>query len=262
MSKVVSIVNQAQSKGLKMDTGFMVSPGSEQIRATMERDGYIQALTAAGGQILANACGPCIGQWKRTDIDGNEENAILTSFNRNFKGRNDGKSKTMNFLASPELVTAMTLSGKLSFNPVTDPLTAADGSQFKLDPPSSQDLPPKGFIPGREAYQPLLSPPDSSISIDVDPKSTRLQLLDPFEPWSGTEFMGLKLLVKVKGKCTTDHISAAGQWLKYKGHLENIANNTLIGATNAFNGKVNSVLNEVTGKVGFVVTCGLMDNSH
>ena len=252
MSKAVSIAEQAKARGLNLQSGFMVTPGSEQIRATMERDGYIDSLSSIGGQVLANACGPCIGQWKRTDQETNEENAILTSFNRNFKGRNDGKTKTMNFLASPEIVTAMSFAGKLSFNPATDSLLDADGKTFMFKAPEAQDLPPRGFDSGRLSFKPLQAVPDASTQITVDPSSSRLQLLDPFEPWTGSEFSELRVLVKVQGKCTTDHISAAGPWLKYKGHLENIANNTLIGALNAFNNKVNSVVNEFTRQVTFI----------
>lgn len=248
MSRAASLARQAKEHGLKAKSGFFITPGSEQIRATVERDGQTDVLSQVGGQVLANACGPCIGQWKRTDLEKNEENSILTSFNRNFRSRNDGMSKTMNFLASPEIVTAMAFAGRLTFNPVTDTLTDASGKPFKFEPPSGQDLPEAGFIAGRESYKPPVGTrPNPEVHIDVDPKSSRLQLLEPFSAWNGQELKDMKVLVKVQGKCTTDHISAAGPWLKYKGHLENIANNTLIGATNAFNGKVNAVLNELTG---------------
>lgn len=197
---------------------------------------------------MANACGPCIGQWKRIDHDPSKESSILTSFNRNFKGRNDGSIKTMNFLASPEIVTAIAFSGKLSFNPVTDSLVDSNGKDFMLEPPICADLPSKGFTPGRDAYGSAIKTlPDASVQINISPDSDRLQVLEPFQTWDGHEFTDLRVLVKVSGKCTTDHISAAGPWLKYKGHLENLAKNTLIGATNSFNGKINSVFNELTG---------------
>ncbi|KAI7905709.1 aconitate hydratase [Cokeromyces recurvatus] len=242
MSRAASIAKQAIDAGIQIKSNFLVTPGSEQIRATIERDGQQKIFEAAGGQVLANACGPCIGQWKRTEKKG-EENAILTSFNRNFRSRNDGNAKTMNFLASPEIVTAMAFSGKLSFNPMTDTLKDKDGKEFRFQPPSGDHLPSQGFDAGRASYTPP-SPtptPDPSVKIKIDPHSSRLQALEAFSPWDGEEFKNIQVLVKVKGKCTTDHISAAGPWLKYKGHLQNIAENTLIGAQNADNGKVNLV---------------------
>ncbi|KAI8805648.1 aconitase [Cladochytrium replicatum] len=253
MSRAASIAQQALDRGLKPKANLFVTPGSEQIRATIARDGQSGVLEKAGAQVLANACGPCIGMWKRKDLDYNEENAIVSSYNRNFKGRNDGFTKTMNFLASPELVTAMAFSGKLSFNPITDTLLDASGKSFKFTPPSGDDLPSQGFDAGREVYQPpAFQVPDPSRKVEIDPKSQRLQLLEPFDKWDGEDFKDVRVLVKVAGKCTTDHISAAGPWLKYKGHLENIANNTLIGATNSFNGKVNVVKNELDGTEGSV----------
>jgi aconitate hydratase len=251
MSKCSDIIRQAEEKGLKPKSQFLVTPGSEQIRATIERDGYINSFQSAGAEILSNACGPCIGQWKRDSQA--EENAILTSFNRNFRGRNDGQAKTMNFLASPEIVTAMVYSGKLSFNPITDYLELKDGSKFRFQPPRSMELPASGFEKGRPDLQPLESQPNRNIEVTIDQNSSRLQLLDPFEAWDGKEFSNLRVLVKIVGKCTTDHISAAGPWLKYKGHLDNIANNTLIGAQNAFNGKINWVKNEFTNTVWFII---------
>ncbi|CAO3620877.1 unnamed protein product [Cunninghamella blakesleeana] len=242
MSRAASIAQQAADAGISVKSNFLVTPGSEQIRATIERDGQQAIFEKAGAKVLANACGPCIGQWDRKEEKG-EENAILTSFNRNFRSRNDGNPKTMNFLASPDIVTAMAFSGKLSFNPMTDSLTDKNGNAFKFHPPQGEDLPSQGFDAGRETYEPP-SPtptPDSSVQIAVDPSSNRLQVLDAFEPWNGEEFKDVRVLVKVQGKCTTDHISAAGPWLKYKGHLQNIAENTLIGAQNADNGKVNVV---------------------
>ena len=250
MSKCADIIRQAEEKGLKPKAQFLVTPGSEQIRATIERDGYMESFKSAGAEILSNACGPCIGQWKREPQT--EENAILTSFNRNFRGRNDGQAKTMNFLASPEIVTSMIYSGKLSFNPLSDYLELNDGTKFRFSPPKSEELPISGFEKGRHNLQPLESEPNPDINVVIDPNSSRLQLLEPFNSWDGAEFSNLHVLIKVEGKCTTDHISAAGPWLKYKGHLENISNNTLIGALNAFNGKVNCVENSFTKMVFFI----------
>ncbi|KAJ3262591.1 aconitate hydratase [Boothiomyces macroporosus] len=256
MCNAAEIAKQASEKGIKAKANFFVTPGSEQIRATIERDGIISTLESVGGVVLANACGPCIGQWKR-DFDGTKENAILTSFNRNFKARNDGSAKTMNFLASPEIVTAMTFSGRTDFNPITDSLKDINGNEFKLKPPKSDDLPSSGFLEGRPAFGfPISSEPDESIEITISKESDRLQLLESFEPWDGKEFENLQLLVKAEGKCTTDHISAAGVWLKYKGHLENISKNTLIGATNAFHGKVNVARNAITNELDTIPNVG------
>ncbi|KAJ3201369.1 aconitate hydratase [Entophlyctis luteolus] len=249
MSRVSSIARQASEHGLKASSEFLVTPGSEQVRATIERDGITQDLEKIGAKVLANACGPCIGQWNRTDPVKNEVNSILTSFNRNFKARNDGSSKTMNFLASPEIVTSLALAGRLSFNPITDSLMDKNGKAFKLSPPSGDSLPSGGFLAGRTEFKPSSTPkPDPSVQITISPTSQRLQVLEPFGPWNGEEFEDLRLLVKVQGKCTTDHISAAGAWLKYKGHLDNLSNNTLIGAVNAFTGKTNVVKNDLTGQ--------------
>ncbi|KAI8327233.1 hypothetical protein BD560DRAFT_418379 [Blakeslea trispora] len=242
MSRAASITKQATEAGVPLKSKFLVTPGSEQIRATIERDGQQKVFEEAGGQVLANACGPCIGQWKRSEKQG-EENAILTSFNRNFRSRNDGNAQTMNFLAAPEIVTAMAFAGQLSFNPMTDRLTGKDGKPFQFQPPTGDDLPAHGFEAGRATYEPpsATPTPDGSVQINIDPTSNRLQALEAFAPWDGQELKDIRVLVKVKGKCTTDHISAAGPWLKYKGHLENIAENTLIGAQNADNGRVNVV---------------------
>lgn len=217
MSRAASVASQALSHNTPLKASLFITPGSEQIRATIERDGQSEVLTKAGGLVLANACGPCIGQWKRTDLEKDEANAILTSFNRNFRARNDGFAGTMNFLASPEIVTAVAFSGKLGFNPVTDSLVdPVTGKEWKFDPPSGDDLPSAGFEQGRSTYEPpsAYPVPKASTEINVAPKSTRLQLLEPFSPWDGNELAGLKVLVKAKGKCTTDHISAAGKWLK------------------------------------------------
>jgi homoaconitase len=242
MSRAVSIIKQAESAGLKPKIPFFVTPGSEQIRATIERDGLISTFEDNGAIVLANACGPCIGQWDRIDVPktSTETNAIFTSFNRNFRARNDGNRNTMNFLTSPDVVTAMIYSGDANFNPVTDSIKLPNGEEFKFQPPQGEDLPQSGFIPGRAEFYPEASPqPKPEVEINVSPSSDRLQLLDPFEPWSGEE-LSTNVLLKVEGKCTTDHISAAGAWLKYKGHLENISYNTLIGAVNKETGEVNT----------------------
>jgi aconitate hydratase len=253
MSRAASVAQQAINQGLEIpkDTQFLITPGSEQIRATVERDGQIETLSKLGGQVLANACGPCIGQWKRTDLeDPKSPNAIVTSFNRNFRGRNDGSPNTLNFLASPEIVTAMTIAGKLSFNPLTDYIQTSEGNKVKLQPPSGDDLPSSGFELGNTSFRPeqgLL--PQQDAAINVNPESDRLQLLEPFAKWNGEELGNLKVLLKAEGKCTTDHISAAGPWLKYKGHLENISNNTLIGAKSANTQKVNEINNFFTNSM-------------
>ncbi|KAI0237803.1 Aconitate hydratase, mitochondrial [Lamellibrachia satsuma] len=251
MTRSASIANQALKHGLKAKSLFTITPGSEQIRATIERDQQAKALSDIGGMVLANACGPCIGQWKREDVPSGEPNTIVTSYNRNFVARNDGNPKTCAFVASPEIVTALVLAGRLDFNPLTDSLTAPDGTKFKLDSPYGDELPAKGFDPGVDTYQ--APPPDgSSIQVDVAPTSDRLQLLSPFSQWDGEDLTDLRVLLKVKGKCTTDHISPAGPWLKYRGHLDNIANNCFIGAVNVENNSPNKVRNLLTGDWGSV----------
>jgi homoaconitase len=242
MSRAVSLVKQAADAGLKPKIPFFVTPGSEQIRATIERDGLIKTFKDNGAIVLANACGPCIGQWDRTDIDkkSTETNAIFTSFNRNFRARNDGNRNTMNFLTSPEVVTAMIYSGDMHFNPITDSIKTESGAEFKFQPPVGDELPEHGFIQGRPEFYPDVDPkPHPEVAINIPEDSERLQLLDPWQPWNGEE-LKTTILLKVEGKCTTDHISAAGVWLKYKGHLENIAYNTLIGAQNKETGEVNT----------------------
>ncbi|CAE6394976.1 unnamed protein product [Rhizoctonia solani] len=244
MSRVTSIARQAKAAGLKAVVPFLCTPGSEQIRATIERDGLTESLQGIGATVLANACGPCIGQWKREDKKG-EENAILTSFNRNFKARNDANSLTMNFLASPEIVTAISISGKLSFNPMTDTIITPSGEEFKFSPPAGDTLPSAGFAPGDLAYTPKPNPkPQPETEVVIKETSSRLQVLKPFEsPFAGQSEKELKdmvCLMRVRGKCTTDHISAAGPWLKYKGHLENISENLLITAINDEGGDVNA----------------------
>lgn len=250
--RATDIARQAVAKGLKMKASLWVSPGSDQIYETIRRDGQLAVLEQAGATVLTNACGPCIGQWQRDDIQQGEVNSIVTSFNRNFKKRADGNPGTHAFIGSPEVVLAYGLAGSLKFNPLTDSLTAADGSRVKLDPPAKADeLPPDGFVFSAEGYQ---APPAdaSSVKVLVDPQSDRLALLEPFAPWDGRDFLGLPLLIKALGKCTTDHISMAGPWLKYRGHLDNISNNMLIGAVNAFGEAVNQVTNQLDGSRGEV----------
>ncbi|KAB8606218.1 hypothetical protein FH972_025849 [Carpinus fangiana] len=241
MTRSESLVKQAKAAGLKPKADFFVTPGSEQIRATLARDDTLNTFSEAGATVLANACGPCIGQWKRTDgIKKGETNAILSSYNRNFPGRNDGNPKTMNFLASPELVTAMSYSGSMTFNPMTDSIPTSSGEPFRFSPPAGKELPAQGFESGNTAYLPTPPIPDSSVQVKIDPESDRLALLEPFDAFPQSELSNLRVLYKVKGQCTTDTISAAGPWLKYKGHLPNISENTLIGAVNAATGEVNT----------------------
>jgi aconitate hydratase len=247
ISRAASIAKQAVDKHLKAKSEFTITPGSEQVRYTIERDGLLDIFSKMGGVVLANACGPCIGQWARHGAEKQEKNSIITSFNRNFTGRNDGNPNTHAFVASPEIVTAFAIAGRLTFNPITDTLTNEKGEQVKLDEPKGFELPPNGFDVKDAGYQPPAED-GASVQVIVDPKSDRLQLLDSFPAWEGTDLIGLKLLIKVKGKCTTDHISMAGKWLKYRGHLDNISNNLLIGAVNAFNDKMNSVKNQLTGE--------------
>merc|ERR1719419_76874 len=251
MSRVASLMKQAIGKGLKSKGTFYITPGSEQIRATIERDGYSKIFREVGGVVLANACGPCIGQWDRQDVKKGEKNTIVTSYNRNFTGRNDANPATHAFVTSPEIVTALVFAGDLGFNPETDELTAADGSKFKFTPPTGEELPKQKFDPGEDTYQ---HPPSdgSNVVVDVNPTSDRLQLLSPFDKWVGTDLEDMQVLIKAQGKCTTDHISMAGPWLKYRGHLDNISNNMLIGAINIENGEANTVKNVLTGEYGGV----------
>ncbi|OZJ02177.1 Aconitate hydratase, mitochondrial [Bifiguratus adelaidae] len=251
MARSASLATQAAEHGVKVKSAFTITPGSEQIRATIERDGQMETLTNAGGMVLANACGPCIGQWDRQDVKKGEKNSIITSYNRNFTGRNDANPATHAFVASPEIVTAMAFAGDLTFNPLTDTLIGADGKPFKFDGPNGNELPPLGYDPGQDTYQ---APPEdrSKVEVKVSPTSNRLQLLTPFQPWDGKDIEEVPILIKVKGKCTTDHISMAGPWLKYRGHLDNISNNMLIGAVNAENGEANKIKNVFTGEYGAV----------
>ena len=247
LTRAAFVANQAHDKKLKVQSEFIITPGSEMIRYTTERDGILGSFEQIGGVVMANACGPCIGQWSRHTDDPNRANSIITSFNRNFAKRNDGNPNTHAFVASPEIVTAMTIAGRLDFNPLTDTLINSNGVAVKLDEPIGIELPVNGFGVDDPGY--LAPPADGGIlDVKVSPVSERLQLLVPFEKWNGKDWRGLRLLIKVKGKCTTDHISMAGPWLRYRGHLDNISNNMLIGATNVFNEKINLVRNPINGE--------------
>lgn len=247
ITRAASVAAQAADKNIKVKSEFTITPGSEMIRYTMERDGLLEVFNRIGGVVLANACGPCIGQWARHNADKGERNSIITSFNRNFAKRNDGNPNTFAFVASPEIVTALTIAGSMTFNPLTDTIKNEKGEEVRLDEPKGFELPVNGFGVEDNGYQ---APAEKgfSVVVKIDSASSRLQELKPFEPWDGKDFKGLKLLIKVKGKCTTDHISMAGPWLKYRGHLENISQNMLIGATNAFNGHTNSVKSQLNNK--------------
>ncbi|GGG93687.1 aconitate hydratase [Parapedobacter pyrenivorans] len=249
LSRAASVARQAVAKGLVTKAEFGINPGSEQVRYTAERDGLLDTFTDLDATIFTNACGPCIGMWARVGAERAEKNTIVHSFNRNFAKRADGNPNTYAFVASPELVAAIAISGDLSFNPITDTLVNDKGETVKLDPPSGDELPLKGFDVEDPGYQ-APATDGSSITVAVSPTSDRLQLLDPFPAWEGTDITGLKLLIKAKGKCTTDHISMAGPWLKYRGHLDNISNNLLIGAVNFFNDKTDSVKNQLTQAYG------------
>ncbi len=244
LGRAASVARQAKAKNLKVKADFIVNPGSEQVRYTSERDGILSDLTSIGGVIMANACGPCIGQWARHTHNPTRPNSIVTSFNRNFAKRADGNPNTHAFIASPEVVTALTIAGKLTFNPLTDTLTNERGKRVKLDPPQGDELPSRGFDERANGY----IAPDAANrgEVVIDPQSKRLQRLEPFTPWDGNDFTELRLLIQATGKCTTDHISMAGQWLRFRGHLGNISDNLLMGAINRFNGQTNSVLNPLT----------------
>jgi aconitate hydratase len=250
MSRSADVAEQARAHGVKAAVPFMVTPGSEQIRATIERDGQMASLLAIEGTVLANACGPCIGQWRRAKEAAGVPNTIVTSYNRNFPMRNDGQPTTMNFIGSPEIVTALALAGRLSFNPVTDSITGADGKPFKLRPPkAAPEVPARGFAKGRSSYT---APPEdgSRITLSVDPRSERLQLMEPWPAWDGGDFREMPVLLKTKGKTTTDHISPAGPWLRYRGHLDKFSDNMFMGATNAYTGEAGKGLNLITGERG------------
>lgn len=251
MARVANICQQAIDAGYKAKAGFLISPGSEQIRATITRDGFTDIFEQVGGVVMSNSCGPCIGQWKRHDKQKGEKNTIVTSFNRNFTSRNDGNPATHGFVSTPELVAAYALSGDLTFDPTVDSLTLEDGTQFKLKSPYGDELPAQGFDAGEDTYQ---HPPSdgANVTVDVSPDSERLQLLTPFDKWDGQDYENMEVLIKVKGKCTTDHISAAGPWLRFRGHLDNISNNMLIAAINSENDEPNKIWNKVDNNYGGV----------
>lgn len=247
LARATSLVKQAKAKGLSVKSKLIINPGSEQIRFTGERDGLLTAFTDVGATIMANACGPCIGQWKRSNDNPDENNSIVTSFNRNFAKRNDGNPNTYAFVASPEMVTALAIAGSMKFNPLTDKLINDKGEEVMLDEPVGDELPVNGFAVEDAGY---VAPAEDGSGIDVvvEPTSERLQLLAPFKPWDGNDYLNMKLLIKAKGKCTTDHISMAGPWLRFRGHLDNISDNCLIGAVNAFNDATNKTLNPLSGE--------------
>jgi aconitate hydratase len=246
ITRAASIARQASAKGLRAKTQLMITPGSEQTRATIERDGLLADLEAIGGTVLANACGPCIGQWDRTDLDTTKPNTIVNSYNRNFPKRNDGNANTLAFVTSPDTVVALALAGTLDFDPRTDTLTNDAGEEVRLEPPVGEALPQGGFDPGEATFQ---APPldASGVEVVVDPDSERLQLLEAFAPWDGQDYLRLPVLMKAQGKCTTDHISAAGPWLKYRGHLENISGNLYLGAINAYTGEAGTGKDPIDG---------------
>lgn len=248
MSRASDIAVQAKLKGVKVKVPLQVTPGSEMIRGTIDRDGQMKALKEIGANVLANACGPCIGQWNRSELKKGLPNTIVTSYNRNFPGRNDGSRETMNFIGSPELVIALALGGRLSFNPLIDELTANDGTKFKLNPPkAAPEIPSNGFVYNQDVYIPPTQE-YQNVQVLIDPNSSRLQKLEPFSQWDKKDFEKVPILVKIKGKCTTDHISPAGPWLMYRGHLDKISDNLLLGAVNAFHqdqvGKGKNILNQ------------------
>jgi aconitate hydratase len=251
ISRAVSLAKQAKEKGLTLKSEFTITPGSEQVRYTIERDGFLSVFESVGARVFANACGPCIGMWDRMGAEKQERNTIVHSFNRNFAKRADGNPNTLAFVASPEMVTALAIAGDLTFNPLTDTLVNNKGEAVQLDPPYGDELPVRGFAVEDAGYQ-APAADGSGVVVDVKSDSKRLQLLYPFAAWEGTDLNGLRLLIKAKGKCTTDHISMAGPWLKFRGHLDNISNNLLIGAVNFFNEKTDSVKNQLTGDYGTV----------
>ncbi|MFM7672567.1 MAG: aconitate hydratase [Bacteroidota bacterium] len=251
ISRAVSLAKQAKEKGLTLKSEFTITPGSELVRFTIERDGYLSVFQEVGATVFANACGPCIGMWDRMGAEKQERNTIVHSFNRNFAKRADGNPNTLAFVASPEMVTALAIAGDLTFNPLTDSLVNDKGEMVTLDPPSGDELPVRGFAVEDAGYQ-APAEDGSGVVVDVKSDSKRLQLLYPFAAWEGTDLKGLRLLIKAKGKCTTDHISMAGPWLKFRGHLDNISNNLLIGAVNYFNDKTDTVTNQLTGEQGTV----------
>ena len=254
MSRSADVAEQALKNGLKTKVPLMVTPGSEQVRATIERDGQMRSLRSIGATVLANACGPCIGQWRRSREDSIEANSIVTSYNRNFPARNDGQKTTMNFIASPEITTAFALAGSLSFNPYTDELTSPDGKRFRLEPPApAPEVPSEKFIGGKDQF---FAPPEdgSSIIVEINPNSDRLQILEPWDPWDGEDIKDSVVLLKAQGKCTTDHISPAGVWLSLRGHLDKFSDNMFMGALNAFTGESGKAANVITGESGKAIS--------
>jgi aconitate hydratase len=247
ITRAADVAEQARARGVKVAVPFMVTPGSEQIHATIERDGQLATLTAIGGNVLANACGPCIGQWRRDDYKKGSRNAIITSFNRNFPGRNDGNPETLAFMGSPEVVVAYALSGRLTFNPLADELEAPDGTRFKLRAPGkAPDLPDRGFVRARSGYVEPATDPER-VEVVIREGSERLARFEPFPAWDGKDFVRLPVLLKTRGKCTTDHISPAGPWLRYRGHLDRISDNLFLGAVNAFTGKAGEARSILSG---------------
>jgi aconitate hydratase len=254
MSRAADVAEQAKAHGIKAGVPFLVTPGSEEVRATIERDGQMRSLKEIDGTVLANACGPCIGQWRRSQQESTKPNTIVTSYNRNFPRRNDGQPTTMNFIGSPEIVTAFALGKRLSFNPLTDTLTGADGKSFRLDPPKpAPEVPAHGFDPGHATY---IAPPEdgSEIKLEVDPKSERLQLMEPWAAWDHRDFVDCPVLIKTQGKTTTDHISPAGPWLRYRGHLDKFSDNMFMGAINAFTGEAGTGIDVLTREKGLMIS--------
>ena len=250
MHRAADVAEQARAHGIVVSVPLLVTPGSEQVRATIERDGQMESLEAIGGTVLANACGPCVGQWRRERGEEHQPNTIVTSFNRNFPRRNDGRPETTNFITSPEIIISYALSGRLSFNPLIDTLTAADGTQFKLRPPgTAPEIPSNGFLRGKDVYVPPAEDGEEA-DVVIAPGSERLQLLEPFPPWDENDFAELPVLLKTKGKCTTDHISPAGPWLRLRGHLDRLSDNMFLGATNAYTDEAGKGLNQLTGESG------------
>jgi aconitate hydratase len=249
MQRAAHVAMQGAKAGLRAKASFLVTPGSERVFQTIRRDGLVDTFTKMGGTVLANACGPCIGQWKRSDVGAGQPNTIVSSFNRNFPGRNDGSQATLSFITSPEIVTALAFAGTLAFNPLTDTLEAPDGRRVRFTAPEADELPRDGFIGGREGYEEPAADPDS-VRIEIRENSERLQLLGPFPAWNGQDYVDLPVLVKTKGKTTTDHISPAGPWLRFRGHLDRISDNMFLGATNAFTGEVGQGVNPLTGAAG------------
>jgi aconitate hydratase len=252
ISRSAHVARQALKAGVKAKTSFLISPGSERIYHTMKRDGFLNTFEQLGGTVLSNSCGPCIGQWKRADGVKGRADSIVSSFNRNFPGRNDGINETLSFLASPEIVTAFAITGDLRFNPLGQPIKGADGTEFMLEPPMGEELPAKGFAKGEEGYVPPAENGDA-LTVDIPPTSERLQLLQPFPKWDGKDFEKLPLLIKTKGKTTTDHISPAGPWLKFRGHLDRISDNMFLGANNAFSSEPGKGTNVLTGESNLTI---------